>query len=424
MRLHRRYSFVLKVSVLCIAATLGGCAAPMREAVTGLGTSSDSEYGAFGMRFIRSVNATGLGAEEAVGTLSIDPDQWSGTEQAKRLSPFRTDLPDSMAPRLSANTSYVAERRFDGGTGDSCAAFPFSEAVTLGDVVAIRDGIQGSQAILARWVSLESKMNVLAIVLDAWKDGSQDAPDGLLEGLRSLYPEVTGSKKTDISTEFEKVKESANLLKKDQEKFKTSIGKAGVIITNWERNSAARGNMNVAEVKVTGNGSKNGSGFLILGAPTATTLFFGNDFSTYLNNVKENNGSNFSLKASFAMQRLYVTNYQLRAKYMVFTESRQTELSMRAEADLESIKKALGPVVSPKSLAELADIKIKIDAFYTSMTAIAEASVLDAGRGRLCVRDFNLEDGGRAEISAGSGTIPVVSMRVAIGNYIKDGEQK
>lgn len=424
MRLHRRGSFVLNVSVLCIAATLGGCAAPMREAVTGLGTSSDSEYGAFGMRFIRSVNATGLGAEEAVGTLSIDPDQWSGTEQAQRLSPFRTDLPDSMAPRLSTSTTYVAERRFDGGAGDSCASFPSSNAVTLSDVVAIRDGIQGSQANLSRWVSLETKKNVLAVVLDEWKEGNQDAPAGLLESLRSLYPEVAESKRTDISTEFEKVKESAKLLEKVQEKFKTSIGEAGVIITNWERNSAATGNVNVAEAKVTGNGSKKGSGFLILGAPTATTLFFGTDFSMYLKKVKEKYGADFSLKASFAMQRLYVTNYQLRAKYMIFTESRQTELSMRTEADLESIKKALGPVVSAKSLAALADIKAKIDAFYKSMTAIAEASVLDAGTGRLCVRDFNLGDGGRAEISAASGTIPVVSMRVAIGDYIKDGEQK
>jgi hypothetical protein len=424
MRLHRRDSLVLNVSILCIAATLGGCAAPMREAVTGLGTSSDSEYGAFGMRFIRSVNATGLGAEEAVGTLSVDPDQWSGTEQAKRLSPFRTDLPDSMAPRLSASTTYVAERRFDGGAGESCASFPSSNAITLSDVVAIRDGIQGSQVNFSRWVSLESKMNVLAIVLETWKDASQDAPAGLLEGLRSLYPEVTGSKKTDIGAELDKVKESANLLKKDQENFKTSIGKAGIIITNWERSSAATGNVNVAEAKATGNGSKKGSGFLILGVPTATTLFFGNDFSTYLNNVKENNGTNFSLKASFAMQRLYVTHYQLRAKYMVFTESRQTELSVRAEADLESIKKALGPVVSAKSLAALSNIKLKIDTFYTSMTAIAEASVLDAGTGRLCVRDLNLGDDGRTEISAASGTIPVVSMRVAIGDYIKDGEQK
>lgn len=78
----------------------------MRLALTEPGTTSDSEYGAYGMRFVRAINITGLGPEEVVGTMTTDPDKWSIRELAV-FSPFRPDLPDTMTPRLRPGPSKI-----------------------------------------------------------------------------------------------------------------------------------------------------------------------------------------------------------------------------------------------------------------------------------------------------------------------------
>lgn len=420
----------LKFAVLLMTVGLCACeSVPVKKAFTELGTSSDSEYGAYNTRFMRSINATGLSAEEVVGSLTLDPDKWSATEQARRIFPLRADLPDAMAPRVTKGDTFIAVRHLGKQTpnvqGDALCQGDSNPAnrVQIATLIAIRDGLNGAQYNISRWASLSAKQNVLSTVLTEMKKpdvkAGTEKSTQLLDTVKSLYPEEAADGVASIEQSLKVIAKEVVQLELEWGKFKTSISTAGIVITNWEREVAASGNANVADASVSSGGSRKVSGFLILGDPQISTLFIGRNFHQLMSTFKAGTaGSLAKLGSGITEQRTYMTQYQLRAKSLVFSESQQAALRMRFEADLQKIAKTFARVLPSTPLLGMSEVSAKIDGFYSAVTGVAESSVIDASSGRLCTRKLKIEDEDENEIKLWADTIPIVSIRLSVSDYL------
>ncbi|XAH22273.1 hypothetical protein AAFF27_19955 [Xylophilus sp. GW821-FHT01B05] len=419
--------------VIALVALLAGCAggSPMRVALTELGTVSDSEYGAYGLRLVRAVNVTGLGPEEVVGTLTTDPDKWSIREQLARFFPERSDLPDSMTPRLVPGASEIVERRFckavtDTRDGDGnlvpahCAK---GGDVTLAGLVELRDKLQESQAKVAEAVRLELKSAALDAALTALKTGPAEGTSGILAALQALYPNdgLSDAKKVEDARDATvAARNPAGLIPLLAETKKLS-STSGVIVTRWEREVEASGSLTAGDAaKVSAAGKRKLSGFLILGEPRITSLRLGSDFAA---RAKEKSlpGSAESL---FKSHRNYLTYYQLRARYVLFSESREEALQAALQADVAKIAQTLG--AARINTDTLTSISARAEALYAAIAASSGSGVLDAEAGYVQTHACSLlRNAGTgtgtclgAEMQRSAGTLPVISIRAAFDDFV------
>jgi hypothetical protein len=194
-----------------------------------------------GLRVMRTVNITGLGPNEVVSSISVDPDPPNPLIDFP--SPFSSkDYPDSLGFRLSPNCSRVAEMTFKDG-------------VTIQDVTAIRDGVQDLAALVSnklhfdlRKVALEEGLVFLAKTNDA------DKKAAYLKSLQSAFPEYDLADEEKIKTTIASIDKTlqgiTTLVDSKRAELKTALQKPGIVTTRWSAEKKRRGSLEAVGVGI------------------------------------------------------------------------------------------------------------------------------------------------------------------------------
>lgn len=424
--MHNRPSLRLAL-VAGLVFALSGCGStqPMRLALTELGTTSDSEYGAYGLRLIRAVNITGLGPEEVVGTMTTDPDKWSIREQLAKLSPFRSDLPDTMTPRIRPGTSQIVERKFCKTSGTELKQCE-NGGVKLAELTTLRDGLQKYQQAVADAMNAALKQEALVAARNVLSR-DDDAARAALANLQAMFPEDSKTTLKDLAAARTQAAKSADeafdALNAKFEATRAALNTSGVLVTNWEREVAVSGSADAGEsLQASASKKKKISGFLILGEPSSISLQIGSDIFSRIND-KPPVGAAWTERV-FKRHRNYFTYYQLRAKYVVFAESNLSALQGALKADTEALMATLGSTAAAATFAsKVAALKLKVDAAYAAVAAASEAGAMDASQSVVSYRDFSFDRAQMAapmalEMERAKASLPVISMRFALDDYI------
>ncbi|MDA8448040.1 hypothetical protein [Paracidovorax valerianellae] len=409
--------------VIVLSACTGG--SPMRVAMTELGTVSDSEYGAYGLRMVRSINVTGLGPEEVVGTLTTDPDKWSAKEQFARFFSGRSDLPDSMTPRLTEGQSFVVQRRFCNLVNGPSSSTQCGESVTLRELTQLRDNLVVSQSEIALAMRGEVKAAALTAVLHAAQGASQTQIDTLLRSLQSIYPSDDFSDLTKVKAALKVTEENGTRLSEALAKIRSLTAKSGVFVTRWDKEVEVSGGATAGDAaSLSGNSRKKISGFLILGDPQITSLHLGDDLLERKSIEQPRPGS----AGVFKEHRNYIAYYQLRARYVLHAESQEDVLSMAIQADISKIMQTLKAAGGHVDLAALQAISLKVQALYAALIAASGTGVLDAQAGDLQYWDFSVAPGKIAEYhkkerDRARGTLPVITIRASFDDFLNQRQK-
>jgi len=404
--------------VIVLSACTGG--SPMRVAMTELGTVSDSEYGAYGLRMVRSINVTGLGPEEVVGTLTTDPDKWSAKEQFARFFSGRSDLPDSMTPRLTEGQSFVVHRRFCNLVADSSSRKQCGQGVSLAALTALRDNLVASQSEIAFAMHNEVKAAALFAVVQATQGASQAQIDPLLQSLQSVYPGDDLSDLKKVQAVLKATQESNSRLSESLAKIRSLTANSGVFVTRWDKEVEASGRIASGEAaSAAGSGRKKIGGFLILGEPQILSLQLGDDLLARKRNKKDRPGS----AGVFEDHRNYIAYYQLRARYVLYAESQEEMLSTAIQADIAKVAHILQAVGGHVDLKSLQAAEIKVQALYAAILAASGTGVLDAQAGDLDWRKFSVAPEKIAsyqenELKHAQGTVPVITIRASFDDFL------
>lgn len=402
-----------------LAFLLAGCAgsSPMRIALTELGTVSDSEYGAYGLRMVRSINVTGLGPEEVVGTVTTDPDKWSAREQFARFSPDRSDLPDSMTPRLTEGKSFVVERSFCASTIDSEKLGPCTGGVKLSDLTSLRDKLVLTQGMVALAIRNELKAATLNFALQSAAGASDEQRKAIFAKLQALYPQDPLSDEGSVRSLSQSLDGRADVLSSALSEINALTSQSGIFVTRWDREVEGSAGASADKLaSASAAGRRKVSGFLILGEPRVTSLQLGDDLLARKASAQRHAGSS----DAFQLHRNYITYYQLRARYVLYAESLEQALQLALQADISKATEILGAGVN---VAALQEISLKIQAFYAAITAASGSGLLDAQAGRLMTHDFSVAPGAIRDfqlqgIKRSEGTVPVISIRAAFDDFI------
>lgn len=397
----------------------------MRIALTELGTSSDSEYGAYGLRFIRALNVTGLGPEEVVGTMTTDPDKWSIAEQFARFAPVRSDLPDSMSPRIKVGASMIVERQFCKVVMEAGKKKCGSDGVQMDKLIKLRDALQGNQAVIAEAAHLLLKAEALAAVRPML-DGDAETSSTALRALQSAFPQEAASAFKDLASakvEADSVApRAAKAMEASLKKTQAELSMAGVLVTNWEREVKVSGGVKAGEdVQGTFSKTRKIGGFLILGEPRITSLQLGDDLVTRL--LEDATAPPIGAERIFETHRNYITHYQLRARQVVFAESYQSALHASLQVDIAAILQKLEPVTGMALKAQLQAVSAKVDALYAAISAASESGAMDASGSYVETHDFSfardkMNGFVEEEMKLAQGTLPVISIRLSLDDYI------
>lgn len=337
-----------------LAVISSGCAnlSPMTISLTDLGTASRSEHSMAGLKVMRTVNITGLGPNEVVGSISLDPDP-------NLFDPLwfldlptvmgEKDYPDSLSLRLSPGCSSVRETKFDG-------------TVSAEDVATVRDGLQELTKIVSDKIGLEIKQLILSNSAETLADNTKDNK-GLLQVLQSQYP-------TDNLSEVSKVTDTLGIVnaqlgavqQKINEKRKeldAALKKPGIIVTRWAQERKKSSMLDAFKTAATFQSSSQSQqeGFLVLGSPRVTSLVMGDDF---LKAIKDGMGKCCTMKTLFESQRTYLTYYQLSAKHIAWGETRSGANSKSIQADISKIAGMVQPYLKGTNLVTaLKDLEVK-----------------------------------------------------------------
>lgn len=405
-----RFNFI----ILSLVSFLTGCtsSSEMRTALTDMGVTSDSEYGAYGLRLQRSIDVTGLGAEEVVGSITSDVDKWSITEQLARFSPIRNDIPDNMSPRLINGQSFIVERQFKS-----------EPEITMTELIQLNEALTDLQEQLASINDTKVKITIFESVTKILSQNNADAKL-IANNLNRLYPdELFDEENLEISlhTRINNLS-SAEEIKKDKvteskNKIQQINNKGGVVVTNWQRKVKADYGVNVSDVNnVQATTNKVLGGYLILAEPRIVTLYIGHDAI-----------SNKTTKPaiSFKVHRNYLTHFQLRAKKVVYSELQEKILQVSVKANLKNLID-LAEQLNLVSPTQAASLKAEIEITYALASLTSSIGALDATKSCLKIRDFSLADLGTApreniieEIKAAKDTVKVISMRVVLNEQLK-----
>ena len=351
-------SFISSLS----AAGLIGCASglsPVAITLTDLGTASRTEHSMTGLRVMRAVSVTGLGPNEVVGSISVDPDPPNAVVDFP--SPFASkDYPDSLGLRLSPTCSRLAETTFLG-------------AVTLDDVTTLRDGAQEVAELVTRKVrvgvervALSEGAAILAKPLDEARKTE------ILKSLQVAFPNLALTDASKVSevlggveTEFAAIQHE---LKKKLTALKIAQQKPGIVVTRWSQEKSRSGTLDAVGAGAQGSKNRVQEGFLVLGSPRVTTLILGSDLVARVERTNPNQtncGPNADCKVEIKNlmrpTRTYTTYYQLSAQHLAWGDDRSGASRLAIQADIGTILTTLDPLIKAGSglSAILRDFQLK-----------------------------------------------------------------
>lgn len=360
------------------AALSAGCATnapgPLSLSLTELGSEVRVDGGSFwrDLQHRRSHNVTGLGAADAVGMLSTDPDppamNWP-------FSFARESLPDQLALRLSPACSRVVFR--DTGV---------DREVTAEDVLQLRDGLQRVQA-----AALElgrARLHKLLVdegqSLDTRLRGT-DLGAGVREKLQKEQAVVNAAIAEFAAAAADEagwqalLASQAALLAAAQKAFETQreqfervAAKPGLVIARWEYAAHKERSFAVPGLATSGSSNTQRNGYVVLGQPRTVTLLAGDDLATRVCKVHGANcGSAAGAGAApartgidslFSSKDLYTTTFQLLARHVAWTDAatvqQQAALGLKLKALAESLTKISG--ASGGLLGKLSAVDIDI----------------------------------------------------------------
>lgn len=433
-------AFAARRVATAVAATgalmgLAACGShPMRVALTELGTTSSSEYGAYHLRMMRAVNITGLGPEEVVGSVSSDPDKWSVGEQLARFMPERDDFPDIMAPRLTDGPTQLVVRQFCLPEEPIQQDAPLcrrtgndKERVTLEDLTSLRNNIQFYQVRIAEVAQLELKVNALNAASQGMVGATDERKAVIRKGLAQAYPSEKFADQADFDATVALANQAltAGDLSKELQRMRNILAKPGVVVTNWSRDVDTSASASAGSAASAGlGGNRKIRGFLILGEPRVSSLQFGTDL------IERRDIQRTTMADPiFRTHRNYMTHYQLRARYVVFAETLESALTARLDADVAALVKLLRPIFGANfEVAALAPIKLSVQAQFAAITAVSESGVLDGALGFVQSQNATLAPGKMSwvatEMASAAGTLPIISIRANVDEVLRMAEER
>lgn len=295
----------------------------------------------------------------------------------------------------------------------------------LTDLTALRDGLQKYQQGVVEAMNAALKQEALVaakVVLAA--DGA-DA-QAALANLRAIFPKDKKTTLKDLAaarTQAAKPADAAfNALYVKFQSTRDALDKSGLLVTNWEREVMVSGGADAGEnFQGSASRKKKISGFLILGEPVSISLQIGSGIFRRLDKPRPA-GAEWTERV-FKRERSYFTYYQLRAKYVVFAESNLNALQGALNVDTKALMAALGPAASAAFASKVDALKLKVEAAYAAVAAASESGAMDASQSVSTSRNFSFDrariaDHVQREMELAKASLPVVSMRFALDDYI------
>lgn len=396
--------------LLTITCLLGACTSnqersSIRLALTEMGNSSDSEYGAYGTRVQRVISISGLGAEDVVGNLTTDIDKWSLQEQLARLNPFRKDLPDALNLRLVSGQSFIVERSYDSNNNKS---------ITQEALVQLAQDLEQYQALLAG--NAHQSLNQAIQQLGNEKQLPQEKIASLLKNSK-VSEIISDGRQREGSRDDQQNVESL------RSKILDKLKHGGIMVMAWNASTRQSTSANAGTAtSAEGSNQQDVDGFLVIGNPVVTTLFIGDDV------LARATVSGASARGLFKTHRNYLTNFQLRAKHLVYAQSLSAAAIAQMQADIAQFARLAHAESKQLSAEELAQLNAQVSYARSSLSAIAGMGSFDGSKAKVVCRPANLAfTQGRAqlgtEIHKTKRTLPVISMRVALDHVINRLQQ-
>lgn len=438
---------MLRKSLLYIFfVLLTGCAnlSPIAITLTDLGTASKSEHSMKGLLVMRTVNVTGLGPNEVIGSLSVDPDP-SHLDFSNIMS--TADYPDSLSFRLSPECSRIVESNFGGKI-----------EVTIEDVATVRDNIQELVELISKKIGLEIKQIVLMKSTDSLADTTKDHQE-ILRILQTQYPGDKLSEVSEVSDTLKNVNGQLEAVQKviesKRETLRAALTKSGIVVTRWSQERKKKSTIDALKgfmVQASSNSLQ--EGFLVLGNPRVTSLVLGDDFleedevleckndcikmktpfqakRTYVpgedfleeEQALECKKDCIKMKTLFQAKRTYVTYYQLSAKQIAWGEVRAGTSSKNIQADISQIASTLQPYLKAANFAAvLKDLQIKADLEMSRAYDYGNSGLLSGGKTRVFPMRFSNTHNYIAALTAehkrAEGYIPIYNARGTLGEVV------
>lgn len=389
----------------------------MKVALTELGTTSRSEKIGGGYKAQRVINITGLTPHDEIGTVSYDPDRFSLIEFLNILSPNPRDIPDILSPKLSPGSSLVYERTFCGGQPNNCA----SET----DITNIQQAINLQESKIETLANAEIELATIQIIQTAISQNSADTEKYLTvlkqqfnhnELIQSTTKDNHGAKLADAS---KALADEIKIITAKLDEIKSSVNKPGIIITNWKLDRNFSAETAVAGAGGSYSNKKDLQGYLILGNPSVSTLYIGNDAKTIKDGYKDVSGL-------FRKKSLYVTFYQVRARQVLYAESKKSTISAQAGLKLSQLITTLSTAFAGGvNLEGLKNLELTIDARYARFSLSSNQGFLDATKGNSRMRKLlgnsNDQCNSKAESceDLNQKSVPVISSRINLDKYLE-----
>lgn len=345
---------------------LSGCAStpPMTIALTEMGTATKTDKGSKNVRLMRVVNATGLGAEDVVGSYTMDPDPY-----LFELPPFfgSDDFPDSLATRIKPGCSWIVEKKY----GDD---------VKPEDVHKLREKLIELDAAAIEAARAKQKYDILVLLQSQLPGIPADEKNKTLrDKLFSLSAQITSTAKdvdsltpaiTAAKTAADTALTAYTNKKAEADKL---IAKEGIVVTQWSRTTKAGANADITGAVSAGAAKeKEVHGYLVMGGLRTTTLLVGKDL---LDAAKK--GPLSGVKPS----RLFVTQHSQSAKHLSWGETRSGSLTAALQVDIQKLLSMAAGLEAalPGLLQALKDIPLSVGVSYASNYAAENTGTLSGG---------------------------------------------
>jgi hypothetical protein len=397
-------AFMLKTNLvfgffLSSVVMLTGCASlsPIAITLTDLGTASKTEHSMKGLHVMRSVNITGLGPNEVVGSISVDvdPPNWF----VDWPSPFSSvDYPDSLGLRLSPECSHIVEMTFEGDKNG------------VKNVATLRDGVQELVELVSRKLDLEIKRTILSTSAEilADKTSEHNTEIEILKILQRRYPTDKLTNATEVNESLVLVTNNLEVIKqiidKKRKELKAALQTPGIVVTRWSQERKKSGMLDFFKaVTFQASSSSQQEGFLILGEPRVTTLLLGYDSIAGIPQLLPDSSKTEEMRALltvFNAKRTYVTYYQLSAKHIAWGENRSGMSNLAIQADISKIASTLQPYLKAGNLSSiLNDLQAVVELEMSRAYDYGNSGLLSGGKTKVFPIRFTTEDYAKALVA-------------------------
>ncbi|MDT7848187.1 hypothetical protein Q9292_01090 [Methylophilus sp. VKM B-3414] len=359
---------------------------PMKVALTEMGTSSQVETGDGMVRYMRTINLTGIAPEEAPGSITLDVDHMSFFDPIRYVfnKYFSPDLPDMMNTRMGLNKSILHVR-------SACDI----DTTCLSQIEAanIKIQIEKREQIISQIASEEIDIKALQLVklaIDSKKDDAEK--EAILVAVKQKFidnSEIQSATKDNYGTVLPKAenafKTSVNKLKVELSSTLDAVNKPGIIVSNWKLEKEANASGYIPGSSALFGGSKDRYGYVIFINPVQITLEIGNDIGAILDDIsKEGN-----IKAFAGDDRLYITLYQMRVSDLIYSESLESLMAAKMDVKVDELAKTLKPLVGAGiDLTALTNLKAQVAAEYKKYSFSSNQGILSFRSGSYKTFEF------------------------------------